>query len=122
MTMHDPRIDAYIAEAPAFARPILAHIRVVVHDSGIEIGETIKWGMPYFEHEGLVCGMATFMAHCAPTFRRGEAVTAKGSGTTGAMGQFGRLAGLDDLPDDEAVRALVKRAVALNEADAARKG
>lgn len=114
MTMRDPRIDASIAQAPGFARPILAHIRAVVHDGGGGIGETIKRGMPYFEQDGLICGMAAFTTHCALTFRKGEAA----SGAIGAMGQFGRLTRLDDLPDDATLRALVERAVAPTRAGA----
>src|SRR3954447_697577 len=121
MGRREARIDAYIERAPAFARPILAHIRSVVHDSAPDVDETIKWGVPYFEHKGLVCGMAAFKAHCVLSFRRGEEVTGKASGTTGAMGQFGRIASLSDLPGDETLKATVRRAVALNEAGAAKK-
>lgn len=33
MTPFDPRIDAYIQEAAAFAQPILRHLRAVVHEA-----------------------------------------------------------------------------------------
>ena len=44
----DPRIDAYIAKAQPFARPILEHVRERVHAvvSGVE--EAIKWSMPAY--------------------------------------------------------------------------
>ena len=40
----DPRIDAYIARAAPFARPILEHVRERVHAAAPEAEEAIKWG------------------------------------------------------------------------------
>lgn len=40
----DARIDAYIAKAESFARPILEHVRAVVHEGCPDVEETIKWG------------------------------------------------------------------------------
>jgi hypothetical protein len=121
MGSRDEQVDAYIAAAAEFARPILMHLRGLIHEAAPEIDETLKWGMPYFEYRGLVCGTAAFRSHCALTFRHGQALTGKASGTTGAMGQFGRITSLADLPDDAAIRDLVRRAVALNEAKAAKR-
>ena len=44
MTPPDPRIDAYIAKSAEFARPILSHLRAVVHAACPEAEETLKWG------------------------------------------------------------------------------
>ncbi|HSM14866.1 MAG TPA: YdeI/OmpD-associated family protein [Thermoanaerobaculia bacterium] len=114
MGTRDPRVDAYIAKAAPFAQPILEHLRGLVHRGDPAITETIKWGMPSFEHGGIVCHMAAFKAHVAFGFWRAGLV-----GSTGreqeAMGQFGRIATLDDLPADRTVVALVKKAAALNE-------
>jgi len=33
MAKKDPRIDAYIAKAPEFARPILKHLRAIVREA-----------------------------------------------------------------------------------------
>lgn len=38
----DPRIDAYIAASPDFVRPILAHLRAVIHNACPDVEETIK--------------------------------------------------------------------------------
>ena len=70
-----PKVDAYIAAAAPFARPILDRIRRAFHKGFPEIIETIKWGCPHFEHRGLVGGMAAFKAHAAfesfpPSHRR----------------------------------------------------
>ena len=91
----DPRIDARIAEAAPFARPILAHLRELVHATLPGAEETIKWGMPHFTVGGKnIAGMSAFKAHCAFVIH--------GDGRQGdAMGQYGKIATLDDLPPDE---------------------
>ena len=113
MGSRDPRIDAYIAKAAPFARPILGHLRDLVHRAEPEIEETIKWGMPFFERAGIVCHMAAFKAHCAFGLWRGGP-TAKTGKEDDAMGQFGRISSQADLPQDAAIVKLVKAAVARN--------
>ena len=55
MGTRDPRVTAYIADAAPFARPILTHLRAVVHEACPEAEETLKWGMPTFMHHGILC-------------------------------------------------------------------
>jgi hypothetical protein len=64
MDRKDPRIDAYLETAPAFARPILVRVRKVVHQACPGVVETLKWSNPAFEHHGLLAGFAAFKAHC----------------------------------------------------------
>jgi len=45
---HEPRIDAYIAKAPDFAKPILEKIRERVHAAVPEAEEAMKWSAPSF--------------------------------------------------------------------------
>jgi len=109
--------DAYIARAKPFAQPILAHLREVVHAACPEAEEKIKWGMPFFEYRGQLCYMAAFKAHAAFGFYR-HAELAKANRLPvrfdrGAMGSFGRLASLDDLPSRRVLTALVKLAMKL---------
>jgi hypothetical protein len=108
----DPRVDAYIEKSAEFARPILRHLRKLVHQGCPEIEETIKWGFPHFVLDGIVCSMAAFKAHCAFGFWRGAEVVARGA-QGAAMGQFGRIERLSDLPPDREIVALVRRAVEL---------
>src|SRR5689334_12855084 len=65
MPTTDPRVDAFIERSAEFARPILRHLRKVVHASCPQAVETIKWGMPAFMYHGILCGMASFKKHCA---------------------------------------------------------
>ena len=113
MPMTDPLVDAYIAKAAPFARPILAHLRALVHRAEPEIAETIKWGMPFFECAGIVCHMAAFKAHCAFGLWRGG-TTAKTGRESEAMGQFGRITSVAELPKDAEVLKLVRAIVARN--------
>ena len=41
-------MSEYIQECAPFARPILKHLRKVIHDGAPGIEEAIKWGMPSF--------------------------------------------------------------------------
>jgi hypothetical protein len=115
MGTRDPRIDAYIQKAEPFARPILMHLREIVHRACPDVVETTKWGMPYFEHRGPLCSMASFKRHCAFGFWKGALVVGDSPAAEEAMGHFGRIASLDDLPPEEEIAALVRRAMELNE-------
>ena len=71
MSAREPRIDARIAEAAPFARPILEHVRKVVHDACPDVGETMKRGSPGFVCAGGVLrGMAAFKQHASSGFRK----------------------------------------------------
>lgn len=115
MAKSDPRVDAYIAQAAPFAQPILRHLRALVHAAVPAIGETIKWGMPFFENAGIVCHMAAFQGHCAFGLWRGGRVAKTGKEGE-AMGQFGRIVTLADLPPDSVLVAWVQRAAAFDPA------
>ena len=118
MPARDPRIDAYIANAAEFARPILAPLRDVVLAACPDVEETIKWGMPHFMHHGLLAGMAAFKAHATFGLWRGKELVPDGDDS--AMGQFGCLASVRDLPPKRTLVALVKKAAVLNAAGAPR--
>ena len=111
MAATDPRIDAYIARQADFARPILEHLRRVVHGAAPEAEETIKWGMPHFTVGGrILAGMGAFKAHATFGFGMGKDVLGDLGGEGKAMGQFGRLTSVADLPDQAALAAVIRRA------------
>ena len=116
MATHDRRVDAYIARAAAFAQPILNHLRELVHAACPGASETIKWGFPHFEYEGVLCSMAAFKAHCAFGFWHSEmrALEKARADDRAAMGQFGRITRLGDLPKDSELTVLIRKAAALN--------
>jgi uncharacterized protein YdeI (YjbR/CyaY-like superfamily) len=102
----DQRIDAYIANAAPFARPILARLRASVHAALPQAEETIKWGMPHFTVSGKnVAGMAAFKAHCSFVIH-GEGR----QGGDAGMGQFGKIASLEQLPEEAALAESLRQA------------
>lgn len=115
----DPRIDAYIAKSAPFARPILKHLRALVHRGCPDVTETMKWSIPHFEHAGkILCGMAAFKAHSTFHFwHQGmdKVVAGTGKVTQEAMGNFGRITRLEDLPDADTLLSFIRQAAALNE-------
>lgn len=122
MKKTDPRIDAYISKSADFAKPVLRHLRRLVHEACPEAEETIKWGMPAFVYGGkILCGMAAFKAHCAFGFWRRELKVALGpvsSKKDEGMGGFGRITKLEELPSNKRLNALIRQAAKLNAAGA----
>jgi uncharacterized protein YdeI (YjbR/CyaY-like superfamily) len=85
MTVKDPRVSAYIREAPEFARPILEELRTRIHVAVPGLEETLKWSSPFFVYDGkLLMGMAAFKQHCSFGFwhaaMRGSDTSAEGMG------------------------------------------
>lgn len=114
MGKRDHRIDAYIAKAADFAKPILVEIRERVHQACPDVEETIKWSMPHFDYHGTLCRMAAFKAHCAFGFWKGELVTGSSRAEQDAMGQMGRIGTISDLPSKAKMAAMLRKAMQLN--------
>ena len=115
MATKDPRVDAYIAKSAAFARPILVHLRAVIHAACPDVEETMKWSFPHFQHHGILCSMAAFKEHCAFGFWKGALmVTPEVDAGAMGMGQFGRITSLKDLPAKKVLAGYVKQAMQLN--------
>ncbi|HXS83893.1 MAG TPA: YdeI/OmpD-associated family protein [Methylomirabilota bacterium] len=116
MPRKDARIDAYIAKAQPFARPILKHIRATVMSASPDLEETLKWGHPSFAYHGIVCGMAAFKQHVGFGFWKSKLILdTKGMPVDEAMGQFGRITSVSELPSKRELVGYVKKAMKLNE-------
>jgi uncharacterized protein YdeI (YjbR/CyaY-like superfamily) len=119
MEPYDERVDAYIARAADFAQPILKHLRQLIHQACPDIRETIKWGFPHFEEKGTICSFASFKQHCSLTFSKASLMKDEYGimervGKT-AMGQFGQIRSMSDLPADEILTQYLQEARQLNE-------
>lgn len=114
MGKRDPRVDAYIEKSATFARPILRHLREIVHAACPAAEETMKWSFPHFDYKGMLCSMAAFSGHCAFGFWKGSLVLGD-KAQRNAMGHLGRITSLDDLPSDATLKAYVKKAARLND-------
>jgi uncharacterized protein YdeI (YjbR/CyaY-like superfamily) len=116
MGKRDRRVDAYIKKSPEFARPILEHIREVVHDGCPDVEETLKWSMPSFTYNGILCGMAAFKQHAVFGFWKGALILTKdGRQADEAMGNFGKLTKVSDLPTKKVLIGYIHKAMKLND-------
>lgn len=117
MAKKDPKVDAYIAEAAPFAKPILRRLRKLVHAGCPAVEETIKWGFPHFVYKGNIAGMAAFKQHCVFGFWKDALLFNRENGEQKeAMGQFGRLTHVSELPNEKVFIQYVRKAAALNDA------
>ncbi len=111
------KVDAYIAKAAPFARPILERLRELVHAACPDIEERIKWGVPSFEKNGMVCGMAAFKAHATFGFWRGKELDdphgiLRAKQKSSFMAE--RLVDAADIPPAKILIEYIRRAIALN--------
>ena len=114
MPKTDPRVEQYIAKSADFAKPILLHLRKVVHSACPDVEETMKWSFPHFDYRGeMMCAMAAFKAHCSFGFWKASLVLDET--TEDAMGHFGKIRSLKDLPSARELTAYVKKAAQLND-------
>lgn len=113
MGTRDPRVDAYMAKQQEFAKPILRYLREVVHEGCPECEETLRWSMPAFMYRGILCGFAAFKEHATFGFWKHELLL--GERSREAMGSFGRLTSVEDLPSRKVLLTLIGKAMELNE-------
>jgi uncharacterized protein YdeI (YjbR/CyaY-like superfamily) len=112
----NPKVDAYFMKVQPFAKPIMAHLRELVHKGCPDIEETIKWSRPFFQYRGVIlCNMAAFKEHCSFGFW-GEEIgavlrEAKVLGENG-MGSLGRITSVKDLPSDKQMLSWIRQAAA----------
>lgn len=118
MGKKDNRVDAYIAKSADFAKPILNHLRKLVHTGCADVEETIKWGMPSFDYKGPLCSMAAFKEHAVFGFWKAALMEDAGkmkNNQQNAMGHLGKIKSLADLPTDKLLLSRIKEAAKLNE-------
>ena len=120
MAKKEKAIDAYIAKSADFAKPILNHIRELVHKTCPDTEEKIKWGMPFFDYKGeMLCHMAAFKQHAVMSFWKAslmkDPVLVENAKSEVSMGHLGRLTSLKDLPADKKIISWIKEAMALND-------
>ena len=112
-------VDTYIEQARPFAKPILVHLRDVVHAACPQVEESMKWSFPNFGYKGMLCNMAAFKEHVAFGFWKhallAEQADLPGGLSRDAMGSFGRITSLSDLPPKRQLVALVRLAMKLND-------
>ncbi|MET3981120.1 uncharacterized protein YdeI (YjbR/CyaY-like superfamily) [Mucilaginibacter sp. UYP25] len=117
----DARVDAYIEKSANFAKPILNHLRELVHRASPQITETMKWSAPFFEYKGVLCFMMAFKQHAGFGFWKADTLPdphglIKDEGNAGSIGKLTTLA---DLPNDDILIWYIRQAMELKNAPSA---
>ena len=118
MKNKNKQVDEYISKSADFAKPILHHLRKLVHTACPAVKETIKWGFPHFDYKGTMCSMAAFKQHCAFGFWKAAIMKdadALKDNNRNAMGHSGKIKSRNDLPPDKILISLIKESMKLNE-------
>ena len=120
MGKKEKAIDDYIGKSADFAKPILNHLRELVHKACPDAEEKIKWGFPHFDYKNeMMCSMAAFQQHCVFGFWKAalmkDPILVENARSEVAMGHLGRITSTKDLPPDKTIIAWIKEAMQLNE-------
>jgi len=120
MEQYDARVDAFIEDSADFAKPVLQHIRALVHQTSPLIMETIKWNTPFFDYKGSICYMNAFKAHVGLGFWNSGAIFDPGGflkrgDEKDSVGNFGRITSIADLPGDDIMMEFIRQAMMINE-------
>ena len=115
-------IDARIKELGDWRGETLARIRGVIRQADPDVVEEWKWrGVPVWSHAGIVCTGETYKAVVKMTFAKGASLPDPARLFNSSLAGHARRA-IDlhegDELDEDALKALVRAAVALNEASA----
>lgn len=108
-----PRVDAYIRKAEMAFQPTMIWVRRAIHETCPDVRETIKWGMPHFEYHGILAWMGAFKTHIGVGLWHG-AKPSDARSKTAAMGNFGRITKIGDLPPKAELVRMIRKSMQLN--------
>ena len=113
-------IDARIEDLGDWRGELLSRIRALIKEADPEVVEEWKWrGVPVWYHAGMICTGETYKNHVKMTFARGASLKDPSRlFNTGLEGNVRRAIDFHegDKVDAKALKALIRAAVALNEA------
>jgi len=117
-------IDAKIASLGDWRAPLLTRLRKLIHDADPDVVEEVKWrkasnplGVPTWSHAGIICTGESYRDKVKLTFAKGASLDdPKGLFNSSLTGGTRRAIdiGEDDAIDEEAFKALIRKAVAVN--------
>ncbi|HUG07355.1 MAG TPA: DUF1801 domain-containing protein [Acidimicrobiia bacterium] len=122
-------IDARIEDLDDWRGERLSRLRALIKEADPEVIEEVKWrkpsnsmlGIPVWSHDGIICTGETYKDVVKLTFAKGASLNdpshlfnASLQGSTRRAIDFHEA----DEPDEEALQALIRAAVALNESSA----
>ncbi len=119
MVQYDPRIDDYIANAPAYAQPIISHLRQLIHQAVPDVVETMKWSHPHFDYKGPFMGIGAFKEHMGLNFWKTRLMEDPAGlfafAEKGTAGSIGKISSMADLPADDVLLSYIRNAAELND-------
>ena len=110
-------IDARITELGDWRGETLARVRDLIEQADPEVVEEWKWGVPVWSHAGIICTGETYKAKVKLTFAKGASLEdPSGLFNSSLEGNTRRAIDIHegDEIDEEALKALIRAAVALN--------
>ena len=115
-------IDARIKELDDWRGEMLSRLRTLIKEADPEVVEEWKWrGVPVWSHNGLICTGETYKSVVKMTFAKGAALKdPSGLFNSSLDGNTRRAIDFHEGEkiDEEALKALVRAAVTLNESRA----
>jgi len=113
-------IDARIEDLADWRGELLSRIRALIKEADPDVVEEWKWrGVPVWYHAGMICTGETYKSHVKMTFAKGASLKdPSGLFNAGLEGNVRRAIDFHegDKVDAKALKALIRAAVALNEA------
>ncbi|TPM94637.1 DUF1801 domain-containing protein [Mesorhizobium sp. B2-1-3A] len=111
-------IDGRIRELGDWRGEMLGRLRALIHQADPDVVETWKWrGVPVWEHDGMICTGETYKSVVKLTFAKGAALPdPAGLFNSSLEGNTRRAIDFQkgEEVNEEAFKALVRAAVALN--------
>jgi hypothetical protein len=116
-------IDAHIKELTDWRGEMLARLRALVKEADPEVIEEWKWSIPVWSHDGIICTGETYKSVVKMTFARGAALEDPAHLFNSSL--EGNVRRAIDFHEGEkineaALKTLLRAAVSLNKAAAAR--
>ena len=112
-------IDGRIEELGDWRGETLARVRALIHEADPDVVEEWKWkGTPVWEHAGIICTGETYKDKVKLTFAKGASLDDSAGLFNSSLGGNVRRAidiGEGEEIDAEALKDLIRAAVALNE-------
>jgi hypothetical protein len=110
-------IDARIKELDDWRGKTLSRVRALIKQADPEVVEEWKWSVPVWSHDGIICTGETYKSAVKLTFAKGASLEdPSGLFNSSLEGNVRRAIDIhagDDI-DEDAFRALIRAAAALN--------
>ncbi len=114
-------IDARIAELAGWRGETLSRLRALIKAADPEVTEEWKWANPVWSHDGLICTGEAYKKAVKMTFAKGASLADPANLFNASLEGNTRRA-IDfhegDIPDEAALKALIRAAVAFNKSSA----